>query len=97
MYARVTTAQIQPAKMEQAIQITKESIFTAIRQQRGFISFTDLMDRSTGKVMIITLFETEADMQAGMNNGFVQQQVAKIAPLLAGTVSTEFYEVLAHE
>ena len=97
MYARVTSAQIQPAKMEEAIQITKESIIPAIRQQQGLISFTDLLDRSTGKVMVFTLFETEADMQAGMSSGFVQQQLAKLAPLFAGTPVSEFYEVLAHE
>ena len=96
MYARATSGQIQPAKMEEAIQITNE-ILPAIKQQRGLISFTDLVNRSTGKVVLITLFETEADMQAGMNNGFVQQQLAKLAPLFAGTPVSEFYELLAHE
>ena len=62
MYARVTTVQVQPAKMEEAIQITNESIIPAIRQQEGLISFTDLIDRSTGKATLVTLFETEADM-----------------------------------
>ena len=97
MYARATSGQIQPAKMEEAIQITKESIIPAIRKQQGLISFTDLLDRSTGKVMVVTLFETEADMKAGMSSGFVQQQLAKLAPLLAGTPVTEFYEVFVHE
>ena len=97
MYARVTTVQVQPAKMEEAIQITNESIIPAIRQQEGLISFTDLIDRSTGKATLVTLFETEADMKAGMSSGFVEQQVAKIAPLLTETPLIEFYEVLAHE
>ena len=97
MYARVTSGQIQPAKMEEAIQITKESIIPAIKQQQGFIGFTDLIDRGTGKVMFITRFETEADMQAGMRNGFVQQQLAKLAPLIVGTPVIDSYEVLFHE
>ncbi len=80
MNARITSGQIQPAKMEKAIQITKESIIPAIKQQQGFIGFTDLIDHSIGKVMFITRFETEADMQAEMRNGFVQQQLAKLAP-----------------
>ena len=97
MYARVTTVQVQPAKMEEAIQITNESINPAISQQEGLISFTDLIDRSTGKATLVTLFETEADMKAGMSSGFVEQQVAKIALLLTETPLIEFYEVLAHE
>jgi heme-degrading monooxygenase HmoA len=97
MHAQVTMGQIQPPKMQEAIQIINESIIPAIKQQPGLISLTDLMDRSTGKVMAVTLFETEADMKAGMSSGFVQQQLAKLAPLLAGRPVTEFYEVLAHE
>jgi len=97
MYARITSGQIEPAKMEEAIQIAKESVFPAIKQQQGFLGFTDLIDRNTGKVMLITRFETEADMQAGMRNGFVQQQLAKLAPLIVGTPTVDSYEVLAHE
>lgn len=57
MYARVTNAQIDPAKMEEAIHITRASIIPAVRQH-GFLGFTDLIDRSTGTVMFITHYET---------------------------------------
>lgn len=93
MYARVTTFQIQPDKVDETNRIANESIMPAIKQQAGFKSFFGLQDRTTGKAILITLFETEADMKAGVNNGFVQQQVAKIAPFLAGTPTSEFYEV----
>lgn len=93
MYARVTTYQIQSAKIEETKQIGSESIVPAIRQQQGFKSFISLVDPATGKAMLITVFETEADMRAGVNNGFVQQQVAKIAPFLAVVPTSDFYEV----
>lgn len=95
MYARVTTLQFQPTKVEEAKQIANESIIPAIKQQQGFKSFIDLVDIGTGKTMLITLFETEADMKAGTSSGFIQQQGAKIAHLLTGTPVTEFYEVAA--
>ena len=97
MHARVTTFQVQPGKMEEANRISTESIIPAIRQQAGFKSFYVLEDRNTGKAVLITLFETEADMKAGVSSGFVQQQTAKIASLLAGTPTVEFYEVAFHE
>jgi len=97
MYARVTSAQIQPAKMEEAIHITQESIIPAIKQQHGFLGFTDLIDRETGKVVFISRFETQADMQAGLSNGFVRQQLAKLTSVLAGPASSDLYEVLFHE
>jgi heme-degrading monooxygenase HmoA len=97
MHARVTTFQVQPGKMDEANQISNESIMPAIRQQAGLKSFFGLQDRSTGKAMLITLFESEADMKAGANSGFVQQQAAKIAHLLAGAPVVEFYEVAFQE
>ena len=97
MYARVTTFHVQPGKMDEANQISNESIMPAIRQQAGLKGFFGLQDRGTGKAMLITLFETEADMKAGANSGFIQQQAAKIAHLLAGTPVVEFYEVAFQE
>ncbi len=97
MYARVTTFQVQPEKMDEGNQIARESVVPAIRQQAGFKGFYGLEDRTTGKSILITLFETEADMKAGVNSGFVQQQFAKIAPMVVGTPSVEFFEVVLQE
>ena len=97
MYARVTTFQVQPGKIDEANRIATESIIPAIKQQAGFKSFFTLQDRGTGKAVLITIFETEAAMKAGVSSGFVQQQTAKIAPLLAGTPTVEFFEVVFQE
>lgn len=97
MYGRVTTFQVQPGKMDEANQIAIESILPAIRQQTGLKSFIALQDRGTGKSILVSVFETEADAKSGLSGGFVQQQVAKIAPLLAETPTTEFYEVFMQE
>jgi quinol monooxygenase YgiN len=97
MYGRVTTFQVQPEKMDEANQIANDSIIPAIRQQAGLKSFIALQDRSSGKSMLVSVFETEADAKSGLSGGFVQQQVAKIAPMLAGTPTTEFYEVFIQE
>jgi heme-degrading monooxygenase HmoA len=97
MHARVTTFQVQSGKMDEANRIANESIMPAIRQQAGLKSFFGLQDRTTGKAMLITLFETEADMKAGVSSGFVQQQAAKLMPLLTGTPVTEFYDVAFQE
>ena len=97
MYARVATFQFQSGKLDEANQIANESIIPAIRQQAGLKSFFGLLDRTTGKAMLITFFETEADMKAGVSDGFIQQQAAKLAPLLAGTPVTDFYEVAFQE
>lgn len=93
MYARVTSFRVQPGKADELNQITNDSVIPAIKQQAGFKNFIALQDTSTGKAILITVFETEAEMKAGVSNGFVQQQGTKIASLLTETPISEFYEV----
>jgi len=56
-----------------------------------------LLDRSTGKVVTITLWETEANLVAGETSGYFQEQLGKVAHLLATQVVREVYEVSVQE
>ena len=67
MFARVTTFQIRPDKIDENNQVA-ESIIPAIKQQTGFKTFFALQDRSSGKAILVTIFETEADMKAGVTH-----------------------------
>ena len=93
MYARLTTFQFHPEKMDEAMQLT-EALLPELQRQHGLKSLMRLVDRKTGKAVLVSLFETEADMQSGVNSGFVQQQASKIGHLLAGAPVTEFYEAM---
>lgn len=98
MYARVVTAQYQPGKLDEGIQLYRESILPETRQQRGFKGTIGLVDRSTDKAISITLWQTEADAQAsGTSGDYLQAQLAKIASLVATAPDTETYEVVVQE
>jgi heme-degrading monooxygenase HmoA len=93
MYARITTIQVQPGKMDDSIQIFRDSVLPAARQQPGFKGLWELVDRSNNKAIAITLWETEADLKAGETSGYFQEQVAKGASVLVGSPVREIYEV----
>ena len=98
MHARVVTIQYQPGKVDEAIQILRESVLPETRQQKGFKGVMGLADRSTDKAMAITLWQTEADAQAsGMSSSYLQAQLAKIASLSAAAPVIETYEVVLQE
>jgi heme-degrading monooxygenase HmoA len=92
-YARVLTTTVQPGKMDEGMQIVRDSILPAARQQPGFKGGFWLQDRGTGKIMAITLWATEADLLAGESSGYYQAQIAKVAHVLATQVVREAYEV----
>ena len=95
MFARVITVQTHPGKTEAAATIYRDSIVPAAQQLKGFKGALLLTDPVTGKTISVTMWETEADQKAGESSGYVQQQLSKLAPLLAGTPLRESFLVSA--
>jgi quinol monooxygenase YgiN len=93
MLARVTTGQFQPAQLDEAIRIYQESVVPAAKQQRGYRSTTLIIDRASGKGMAITVWDSEADLQASEASGYYQEQLAKFAPFLTAAPVREVFEV----
>ena len=93
MYARVTFATAQPGKIDETIKVMRDSILPAAKKQKGFKNLFFLTNRNTGKGVVIVLWNKELDMAAGESSGFYREQVAKVAPLLAGPPTLEHYEV----
>jgi heme-degrading monooxygenase HmoA len=90
MYARMTTFHTQPGTIDEAIRIVQDAL-PITKQQRGFKGGLALADYSTGKLIGITLWETEADMLANEANGYYREQVGKIRSFLADQPLREAY------
>jgi heme-degrading monooxygenase HmoA len=93
MHARVSTAEVQPGRIDEMASLSRDSVLPAARQQQGFRGGLWLTDPGTNKVMIVTLWETEEDMEAGERSGYYREQVGKFGGMLAGEVVREAYEV----
>lgn len=93
MFARVMKVQIQKNKLDQAVFTYRESVLPEARRQPGFQGATLLTDRATGAGLSITLWESEADMLAGERTGYLQEQLAKFAPLFASAPEKHAFEV----
>jgi heme-degrading monooxygenase HmoA len=92
MHANVVTVQFQPGKIDEAIRIYRDTTVSALKQQQGFKGAFLLIEPNTGKGISITLWQTEADLQATETREF-QVQVAQFAQVLAGPPTREAYEV----
>ena len=93
MYARVTTVNVQTGMMDEAITIYRDSIDPVAKQQPGCTGGYPLTNQEMRKAISISLWESEADMLAGEKNEFLQEQIAKVAHLVAALPVTEHYEV----
>ena len=88
MFARVITAQTESQGFGSVIDLFREQLPGA-SQQPGFKGFYLLTDAETGKVVIVSLWETREQMPAG-----IRDQPLPVTWLTPPHLET--YEVAAH-
>lgn len=94
MFARVSIIEGSPEQIDESIRQTREKIIPEARKMRGFKGLYQLVDRKTGKEMAITLWETEADLNASAEaaNRLRAQAIQVVAATQPAKV--EVYEVV---
>ena len=64
MFARVTTLQTSPDRIEESVQFVREQALPAMQKRPGFQTMYYLIDRQAGRAMAIALWDTEEDVLA---------------------------------
>jgi hypothetical protein len=96
MYARVTSVEASPAKLDTATHFFQEQVLPQLQQMDGFKGFVALGDRQRGKLLGVALWESEEVMKpteevvSGIRGGIPH-------PLGAAAVEEEDYEVFILE
>jgi heme-degrading monooxygenase HmoA len=92
MHARVTTGEIRPGTMDELIRFFEE-VAPQLKGLQGFVRSQLLTDRAANKVMVVSLYETLADLEAGET--LFRQSLAdpRVAAVMAGAPVIAVYEV----
>jgi heme-degrading monooxygenase HmoA len=64
VFARVTLGKALPERLDQMTREIMEHVLPALRMQDGFAGALVLADRGSGKVLAVTLWESEQAMNA---------------------------------
>ena len=96
MYARVTTIQGAPGKMDDAKGHIQEQTLPQLQKMEGFKGFVALGNRQSGKVLGVAFWESEEALRA------TEQAVSSVRSGAAGAADgivagVEEYEVLVNE
>ena len=97
MYMRVVHLHIYPEKIEEAATMFRTSLLPAVRQLPGYQQAYLAVDRTTGKGVGITVWATQADLEANEASGFFREQLNPLRPLFVNPPEREFFEVVGHE
>ncbi len=96
MHARIVTLQGDPSKIDEGIQFYKDQALPPLRQQRGFKGARLLVDRRSGKVEAVSLWESEE--AANGSAPATAQARTQGAQILGSTPATmEVFEIAVYE
>ncbi len=93
MYARSTTIQGQPSSIDAGIAHTRDSVMPALEGIDGCVGLSLLVDRTSGRCIVTTAWESEDAMRASEES--IRPIRDRAAELLGGSRQVEEWEVAA--
>jgi hypothetical protein len=96
VYARVTTFQGSPERIEEAVRIFREQVIPWLRDATGFRGWVVLLDREEGRSLGLTFWATEeAARDTDASGGVLRDKVA--ASMGTPMQTLDVYEVTVVE
>lgn len=97
MFARVSTIQGKPERVEDGIRGFREEVLPAVRKMAGFKGAYLLVERESGKTVVIALWDTEKNLQASTaTTDRLRAQVSKTVAASKPPI-VEIYEVAVQQ
>ncbi len=93
MYARHVTTYVKMDKMDEALKIFEDSVIPEGKAQEGYVGIYLLTNKETGKIVSITLWNTQEDAIANEESGYYQRQVEKFNDVTTQPPIKEEYDV----
>jgi heme-degrading monooxygenase HmoA len=93
MYARSTTIQGQPSSIDAGIAYTRDSVMPALEGIDGCVGLSLLVDRTSGRCIVTTSWESEEAMRASEES--IRPIRDRAAELLGGSRQVEEWEIAA--
>ena len=92
---RVATVRTDPSRTEEAVALVHDYTLPRYRQMPGFRHGSWLLDRSSGTVLAVTMFDTEDQMRESFAPlADLRERVAEIGATIEGL---EEFEVIGHQ
>jgi heme-degrading monooxygenase HmoA len=94
MHARVTMIEGKPESIDEAVRLAESEVLPLLEQQQGFKGFTLHVNRSTGKAIGTSYWESQEAMDASEDAVRSPREEAARAGGASSAPSVERYEVV---
>jgi heme-degrading monooxygenase HmoA len=93
MYARSTTIQAQPSSIDAAIAHMRDDVMPALEGITGYVGFSLMVDRTSGRCIATSSWESEEAMRA--SEDAIRPIRDRAAELFGGNAQVEEWEIAA--
>ncbi len=94
MYARASTMNGDPAKVDESAKMLESTLYAQLEQVDGFRAVVALAQRDTGKSLVVTFWDSEDAMAASEERANQMRSSAAAEIGAEGAPQVERYEVL---
>ena len=93
VHARKGALYPRSGQFDRVLQVLREAVVPAARQQPGYDGMILLENRQAGKIVTITMWESRVEMLASQRGEYVQEQVSRLITLLSKPPEIEDYGI----
>lgn len=93
MYARVTTVQLRPDKLDVARQMFREAMAPAIHVRDGSKGLLYLAHSESGKALVITLWDNQEDMDQVYDSPHIQDSLFALGAIVTAEPSIDTFDM----
>lgn len=97
MFVRQTIIHTAIDKIDEASKLFEESVIPAFRSQKGYQGASFISDRTKGKSICVSLWDSEQDAVANEKSHVYQEQLVKFMGLFTMDPFREGYELLVQD
>jgi heme-degrading monooxygenase HmoA len=94
MFARILRIQTHLDKIDEAAKLFENQVIPYVKTFKGYVGAKFLADRKTGNCVLMTYWETEADLLETEHNRTFQEQLVKFTKFFITPPIREIYEIL---
>ncbi len=95
-FARVVRATFYPSRAEEGVKVYDQTLIANARKQEGFAAAQLLINRTSGRAISISLWDSEDTLSGGEISPYYIGQIFKLIPFVASLPDREQYEVAVY-
>jgi hypothetical protein len=96
LFARTITIEARPSVVDDTLRLIREQVYPVTEQRPGMLGALLLADRTKGRIVSITLWETEESMRADDTGKLLQQRISEVSHYITSVMISERFEVALH-